>query len=416
MGRQSPTRVVTGAVIASMAVHAGLFVLSLGLAVGIEDGSAHRVQAGPPMLIAWADEPDSAPITDPPPKSAEPEPEPEPPPEPAPEPEEIERLRLGIAESALDTENWIGFADPTPHEARKADVVQPALDPNAGPGASAGQPMTPSAAAAPAAGEQGQSGQEHPPAPLQPVQEPTPQPAATQAHNAREPEQPEDRPSVDGGGRDKQQPTEPSSDGTPQPEVEDPDSPMLVEGNGEIEQLAAELRDGFVGPPFEASDAPTEELQSAVAAASPPPSDAAPPGNPGEPGPINTPAAQLPGGTPGEKSERESDATSLKDPINVRLGRPAAAEGLEIVTKRPEFSVTTQLTSYPSRNPRLKVTFNREGRVSKAQFIEPTGLSDIDAPVLHAVYRWTARGEALAKLPAGDAQAGLSITVTILLR
>ena len=36
--------------------------------------------------------------------------------------------------------------------------------------------------------------------------------------------------------------------------------------------------------------------------------------------------------------------------------------------------------------------------------------------MLNAVYRWTARGEALSKLPAGNPDAGVTITVTILLR
>jgi len=102
--------------------------------------------------------------------------------------------------------------------------------------------------------------------------------------------------------------------------------------------------------------------------------------------------------------------------VEIRLGRPAAAKGLEIVTKRPDFSRLTRMTVYPPNNPRLKVTFNREGRVSEAQFIEPTGLAEIDSPVLNAVYRWTAKGEALSRLPTGDTKAGLSITVTILLR
>lgn len=411
MGRLNQTRVVTGAVLASLAVHAGLVVLAVDLSVGIDDGSRRRFESGRPMQIAWADEPPTTPAPQPPPPApAKVEPEPE------PEPDEIERLRLGIAESALDTENWIGFADPTPHEARKADVVQPALDPNAGPGATNGQPAPPAAAGVPATGEQGQNGQQAMPAPPQPAQEQTPEPPAIQPEDARTPEQPEPDNAVDAGGRETTSEAEPAEEGSPQPEDEDPDSPLMLEGVGEVDQLAAELRNGFVGPPFEASDSATESEQSAVAAATPPPVDNMPPGRPGDAGPIVSASAPMPGGTPGEKSERESDATSLKDPINVRLGRPAAAEGLEIVTKRPEFSVTTQLTSYPSRNPRLKVTFNRDGRVSKAQFIEPTGLSDIDDPVLHAVYRWTARGEALSKLPAENKQAGLSITVTILLR
>lgn len=417
MGKSQSTRVLSSALVASFAVHTGLALLAIEIGVGTEGGSPARSDAGPPMMLAWADE---SPVPEePPPPVAKPEEEQPPPqPEPEPEPEELERFRLGIEKSDLDTENWIGFAEPTPHEAQRADVVQPALEPDAGPPASQGQPAVMPVAPASTPGNEGSNGPDAPPAPPLPNQMPAPAVPATQPTDASNPQDSAEQPPQDAGGHERvDTPAEPN-EGTPQPDVDDPESPLMIEGEGTTEQLAAELQDGFVGPPFEASDAETKAEESAIAEAVPPP--AVPPGEPGKPSEPPTvasaPGATSDGGSPGEKSELEADPTSLTDPITVRLGRPAAAEGLEIITKRPDYSLVARVTSYPTKNPRLKVTFNREGRVSNAFFLDPTGLSDIDAPTLHAVYRWTARGEALLKLPANDPKAGLSITVTILLR
>jgi hypothetical protein len=412
MRRANSTRVLAGALTASLAVHAGLGVVAIQTVVGAEIGTPARFDAGPPMQLAWADEPPQPEALEEPEQDKPEEPEPITP----PEPEEIDGFRLGIAKSDLDTENWIGFDQPTPHEAPRAEVEQPALEPDAGPAAAQAPPTPPVAVAA--AGATGTAGQPIPPAPEQPKSEPTVEVPATQPESMREVPQPTEREPVDAGGLERNDSDAVAEEGAPQPEIDDPDRPLMVDGVGETEQLATDLRDGFVGPPFEASDAEKTSDESAIAEATPPP--APPADRPGEPG-EQAPAAMAantasPGGKPGEQSEREADATSLTEPISIRLGRPAAAEGLEIVTKRPDFSLMARVLGYPTKNPRLKVTFNREGRVRTAVFLDPTGLSDIDSPTLHAVYRWTARGEALNRLPKDDPEAGLSITVTILLR
>ncbi|MBC7835371.1 MAG: hypothetical protein H7Y88_09770 [Phycisphaerales bacterium] len=127
--------------------------------------------------------------------------------------------------------------------------------------------------------------------------------------------------------------------------------------------------------------------------------------------------AAAPGGNMGREaieSDRESDATSTEATIEIRPGKPAAGQGLDIRTKRPEFSKFTRLTAAP-RNPELRLKFDRRGKVVSAVFLVRSGYKDVDEPVLNAVYLWTAKGEALARLP-DDPTAGLSIRVRIVLR
>jgi len=412
---------VIGAICLSLAAHGGFAVLagSFGVTIGAASDQDLRA-ASTPLLLLWSDEPPAAPepeLQEQPPEQTEPQP---------PEPPDVDTVTLCVAEAAPTTENWMGFDKPTPHAALRSDVEQPALDPNAGAAAPQGLPGLPSPMPQPATPPT-------PPAPTFPAAAPglpalppePAQPPAAQPIETRAPQQPVREP-LDAGGTE---PTDPAKDieddrGTLLPELPDPNEPMLLEGSTEQPTFVPPLQNGFVGPPFEASDATDEARESAESsrpALSAPPAPAQPsaavPQTP--PTPPTSPAqagSSNPGAVPGEASERESDASSPDDPVEIRLGRPAAAKGLEIVTKRPDFSRLTRMTVYPPNNPRLKVTFNREGRVSEAQFIEPTGLAEIDSPVLNAVYRWTAKGEALSRLPTGDTKAGLSITVTILLR
>ena len=325
-----------------------------------------------------------------------------------PRPEVEQPFRLGIADSAIDSPNWLGFAEPTPHEAPKADVEQPALDPNAGP------PRSPPP---PAAANPGGPG---PPSPAAPM--PTPartepaSPPPTHSVSDRQPEpaaaeKPAER-LIDAGGREAQEPALDEPDGRVQPEVDDPDLPLEAPGKDETPEPAQPLQQGFVGPPFEA--VPSED--AVTRDSSPPAPPVVPTSNPVPPSPPPGGTGQASATVPGEQSDREADASSTEEPVDIRPGRPAAAKGLEIVTRRPDFSRVTRLTVYPPHNPRLKVRFNRDGRVSEANFVKPTGVTEIDSPVLSAVYRWTAKGEALAKLPENDPKAGVTITVTILLR
>lgn len=335
------------------------------------------------MLIPWADPPA-------PPSPPEPDPAraPEPPP---PDPlREIERLQLGIAQSPHDTDNWIGFAEPTPHSAPPSEVDQPDLDPNAG------TPGTPGPIAAAASEPQQQPGPPSPP--------PAPPPAPPTARTEPQPD-PAPPNTADLRGESPEQPGTP---GEPEEGPDDPTRPLIIERAELPPRTIDESDAGFIGPPAALAESVPPALQTPPAPPTPDPQSA----------PIaNTQGgSNNPGDAPGERSDRESHASSREQEIEVRPGRPAAAEGLEIITRRPQFSRVTRLLSIPPRNPRLRITFDRTGVVRNVEFLEPTGIPDVDDPVQLAVYRWTARGRALTELPIADPKAGVTITVTILLR
>jgi len=145
--------------------------------------------------------------------------------------------------------------------------------------------------------------------------------------------------------------------------------------------------------------------------------DGSPTTTPLRPGDVPAPTA-APGSQPGERSEKEADAASKVKPIEVILGRPAAGQGLEIITKRPKrspFSLLTRVTALPI-NPEVEVKFDRMGQVAAARVVRSSGIEDVDAPVLAAVYGWTAKGARLNDLSTDDREAAITIRVTILLR
>lgn len=147
------------------------------------------------------------------------------------------------------------------------------------------------------------------------------------------------------------------------------------------------------------------------------------------PAPAGIPSRQgveSSGTAPGEASDAESTAAALEEAVDVRPGKVLAAKGLKIQTVRPEWSVTTRIMSSP-RNPVVRVTFGRSGKVIKADFVEgqTTGWPEVDGPLKDALYRWTASGEELKKLPPAPPpradgkpvpQRGISLTFRVLLR
>jgi hypothetical protein len=379
---------------ASAAAHvaAGWWAGAVYVASG--EGALARAggQRGAAMQIRWADDPAEA-------EAARVEP-----PAPAKVEEEAKprEVRLGIAQSPHDTENWIGFADPTPHSAPKSEVDQPALDPDAGnPGRAA--PVVVAAGDSRSAPER-PGAAEAAPSQAAPAAREAAAAAQAAAERARETKVEAMAESVREGEAAGARSREASAvvAGAPEEGRDDAARPLVGEVPQRVEAAASEREAAFVGPPREAAPA-------AAAASSP--------GEAARREIARTESGtQNPGAAPGERSERESNAVSRETAIEVRPGRPAAAEGLEIITRRPEFSRVTRLMAAPARNPRLRVTFDREGLVRNVEFIESTGIRDVDDPVQHAVYRWTARGRALTELPASDPRAGVTITVTILLR
>ncbi|MBY0262377.1 MAG: energy transducer TonB, partial [Phycisphaerales bacterium] len=118
---------------------------------------------------------------------------------------------------------------------------------------------------------------------------------------------------------------------------------------------------------------------------------------------------------PAEESDKESEATSLEQTIELRPGRPAASQGLEIFTRRPNFTGLTIVTANP-KNPLVKVVFGSSGDVVDVEILESSGARDIDEPVVNAVFLWTAKGPALKRIRSDSPTAGLSVKIRILLR
>lgn len=120
----------------------------------------------------------------------------------------------------------------------------------------------------------------------------------------------------------------------------------------------------------------------------------------------------------GQISDKESEATALKDRVKVTPGQPVAAKGLEIKTRRPVFSRYVRVMAAP-RNAVVRVRFTREGRVASAEMLRSSGWEDVDRPLLDAVYQWTATGKRLQELPEtreGAAPATVSMVFEIVLR
>lgn len=366
-----------------------------------------------PMRIDWSPpppEPEAPPPQPPAPTSEVQHPEPERPP-----------LRLGITESDQQADNAMGFNDPTPHTAPQSEVDQPALDPRAIPAIPMG---TPTAAAPPA----------EPPPPAAPLPaepavsrpaEPAPTPAQTASPRGNadtsHPEQIE-RPRGD-DATVHETPGDQPPEGSPSPEPARPASTMGKDVPAPADGEDTETIDKVL--PRDTPDAMADLLASLIGPMPPselppaprpvPPTD--PSSTPPTPAPLGTTAPQPPGPV-GIRSEKEADPASRTRPIEVILGRPAAAQGLEIITKRPRrnpFSLVTRATAIPE-SPVLEVTFNRSGAVSRATVVKSSGSPDVDSPVLAAVYGWTARGKELELLPSNDPEAGITIRVTILLR
>ncbi len=184
-------------------------------------------------------------------------------------------------------------------------------------------------------------------------------------------------------------------------------------------------------PPDHPADRPTEPIGPPEPAPSPadmgppapPPPEPAPAPPPAEPPARPTPPA--PEGAPGEPDPRAADAAMRRraEALDVsRLGRPLQASGdLEITTVRPTWSLQVRNAYSPRRNPYMEIRFGPDGRVRLARFVplpdgtRGSGYAEVDQPLLNAVYRWTAKGEAIDRLDPDDPDATHDVVMRFLL-
>ena len=320
-------------------------------------------------------------------------------------PEEL-RIRLGVDNGEANTDTWVGFDKASEHRAVKAPVEQSALTTNAG-----------------MPGELG---------PVEPVQPESQTPNKNQSAQQQE-TQAKEQAAREGAGQHEQGNGSAATDREHRQRQEFQQQQRTLAGpsvsvdvetsefsnpikagksgaEGEQEQQSRERKERIEESKETKTGAQQRELVTAT-------NPTAEPGAKSSPKPVA--ATSTPKGddkVPGIVDEGEAEGTSLTEPVDIVLnGRVAAAKGLKIRTVQPEWAVTTRLTARP-RSPQVLITFNKSGKVVRASFTpgKSTGYDDVDQPLLNSIFKWTARGETLAKLAAASPRAELTITVNVL--
>lgn len=368
--RESDWPLVTG-IAASAFLHAGVVWSSIQAAErGWLSKPLPALQQTSAKLTYEPDPPPPAP-----PKGEEP-----PPPLPMPEPESEDTIRLGIDESNVDTETWIGVRPEDAGEAQgrlsqieQAAYARPAGNPDL-PLIAAPTPELP-----PTPNEE--------PAPSSPITTPSEAtdapaglPAAPLANESASDTKPPDEPLEEPA---EEQPAQEERHPAPETTPED-FTPLVIVPVPEAAALVPETT------PETSATPPISRPDDAPVGLPPPPS-----------APVVPPAA-APGGIveeqfPGEITDRESEATAIREALVVEPGKPVAGKGLQVKTIRPRWSHFTLLTATP-RDAVVRVSFNRLGKVEDVEFLQDTGRPDVDRPLLDAVYNWTASGKELEKL------------------
>jgi hypothetical protein len=102
-------------------------------------------------------------------------------------------------------------------------------------------------------------------------------------------------------------------------------------------------------------------------------------------------------------ADKESQPTSVIDvtPDQWQFGKPLAAQGLEIKTRRPVFTVLTLMTAAPG-NPLCEIKFDRSGVAKSASIVRGSGDQRVDDAILACLYRWRAEGSKLQALKGND--------------
>lgn len=277
----------------------------------------------------------------------------------------------------------------TPNEAPNAKpapaATPPAPDPHDAPTKPAAPPMPPQT-------------------PVTPVPSPaTPLPAGPPTDPAAHPSDPSDLPPGDpsnpapGPHPPSPPPTAPPESGPLPPAPSAPPTAEPVEGSKESTSSDKATQPA---PPADAvppAPDPTEPVQPTPPQPMTAPGSSAP-ANPATPGPKRSDNVG-----DGEVSDSESDPTSVVSvpPSVWKNGRPIAARGLNIKTRKPKFTVLTLVTTTP-RNPVVEVKFDREGKPASYGFVTNSGFADIDGPILDAIAGWRASGKPLEKLKNKD--------------
>ena len=320
---------------------------------------------------------------------------------PAPEPE-AQQPELGIEESMTKTMNWIGYEEYEEHLARlgETDQAEFIMQPSGGGGT---PPPTP----------------ERPPSPPsnQPVTQETvkDQPNKLEEIVSAKPSLSEDRPPSELDAQIPQAPLKPDADRieTTTAEKTNPDA---KEGDKPEERTP---QPGAPQKPDQPKDTPQKEEPPKETPQKEEPKkeepqkepEATPPSNPQPPTPPRPESdpGKGPGkgegdsGENGNAADRESDATSIVDvpPELWKRGKPLAAKGVELQTRRPVINTLTQISARFG-SPVVEIQFNSKGKPVRARILVSSGDRRLDEPILDSLYRWRAKGEKLSELKDGE--------------
>ena len=314
---------------------------------------------------------------------------------PAPEPE-AQKPELGIEESMTKTMNWIGYEEYEEHLARlgETDQAEFIMQPSGGGGAPPPTPQTPPSPAA---------------EPTAPPKDPTKQPKQPEEITSAKPSLSEDRPPSEADAQIPQAPRKPDADQieTSTADQTNPDAKDAKEPDERTPQPGAPKAPEQPEKPEDAPKKEPAEEQPPKEEAPPETPKPTPPTNPTPPTPPQpeTDPGKSPGegdgdsGENGNAADRESDATSIVDvpPELWRRGRPLAAQGVELQTRRPQIPTLTQISARFS-SPIVEIQFNSRGRPVRARIVVSSGDRRMDEPILDSLYRWRAKGEKLSEL------------------
>lgn len=351
----------------------------------------------------------------------------------------IEDVRLGVEASRADDGAWLGGPEAREHRATLSEVNQPALTtqeagtPN--PAATTGTPgpIRPAPSPSPDPRPQQATPSESPPTPSADAAQSTPSPeTAPTTASTTGPNLPAPPTTPDPSASDRKpepapaeptqtpSPTEPPArtelsetlpDAVPEGDRNQPEPPAarqeavsidpfgtLVMATPTAGVLTLRLPPGVSMEDLMRAPLPPESptpIQPAVSQPEPTPprpaEDASASG-----GATGGPTAGS-GGRPGERSTKESPATSTVEASDYRPGMPLAANGLEINTVAPVLTDLSLLTFRP-QNPEVELTFRDDGTVRAVRFIRSAGRKDWDDPVRQALFRWTISPASLDRL------------------
>ena len=326
---------------------------------------------------------------------------------------------LGIEKSEAETLTWIGYEEYQEHLARLSEVEQAAMlaTPFAGGGGTPppSRPRTaPPTPAVPTANLPSNAAPTSTaPAPETPEPEvilarevvtepktrPTVDPEPVESETLDEATTSDTEPTPDPSTRPDEKTT--TTDDAPEDPTVDPTADEQLEPEPEPESKPVPKPEPDPGPAPKPAPTPTPEADGDEGDTK---GDATGEGDgPGEPAPES-----------GNDADKDAEATSvIKVPASEwKQGKPLAAQGLNITTRRPQIPPTGWLSYRPKYNPVARIEFDRTGKPKRASLLVRSEEPNLDERLIDMLYRWRAKGARLRKLT-GDQTVTIEIQLLL---